>query len=367
MMTEFMYFDDHFSQATLDTVDAVIRDDDSSFTNLMRISKLDKCNDFQNADLRDIDFSNANLTGFNFSGSDLRGAFGVNVTFDNSTIFIGAQLSQSIFAFSVSKDLFFEEHPEWKKKYEKVKSGFWTDVICWVAENTKSTADSNDITTTVAKYIVDDSDDIVVRSQSLYFLSRTFRTAHEHIEFLLHTINRYSNDRKTIVIATRVLSELYSYNHVAYSALKNLAKDDNHEISREALFGLISSKFFSIDDIDLSSSYFDSSELRRRLVRSVAAKLGPEYTYVARDPNYGTPLDYEEKISDDTIRMISRSTLHNEKLNRVINDGLRRRGEQISVTVKRDEIEARAHIVKSRLERMIEYGIPFHFDKKSEF
>lgn len=76
---------------------AIIESETDNFVVLCDLAGLDRKHDFRHANLSGVDFNNCDLRGFDFTGADLRGSHGVNVTVDATTIFIDADLRDSIF------------------------------------------------------------------------------------------------------------------------------------------------------------------------------------------------------------------------------------------------------------------------------
>src|SRR5438552_575969 len=85
--------------------------EDTNFNAQTEFLRLDPRSDFRNADLYGADLSNSNLCGYDFTGSDLRGATGVNVLWDDSTILKDAETGSSVFAYSLNRDEYLEKNP----------------------------------------------------------------------------------------------------------------------------------------------------------------------------------------------------------------------------------------------------------------
>lgn len=86
-----------FSEEDTEAMKAVSDADTDNFVELLRIAGLDPYRDLTCANLTGVDFSNCDVRGFDFTNSDLTGSTGINVIWDETTIFTGATVAGSVF------------------------------------------------------------------------------------------------------------------------------------------------------------------------------------------------------------------------------------------------------------------------------
>ena len=84
-----------------ETIDLAIRFLDyesTNFSDQLAFLKIDPKRELRHADLSFADLSGSDLSGFDFTGANLHGVTGVDVKWDDATIFQDADISNSVFA-----------------------------------------------------------------------------------------------------------------------------------------------------------------------------------------------------------------------------------------------------------------------------
>ncbi|MDH6263421.1 pentapeptide repeat-containing protein [Bradyrhizobium sp. BR13661] len=182
-----------------------------SFSEQVRFLGLNPARDFKHADLSDVDFSNSDLRGFDFTGADLRGAFGVNVGWDGTTCFNDADADDSVFSYSLSKKKFFDAHPEYADRVERLRGEHWANVILTVEAMLRNDRNSGDAVK-IAKAVFDESNSLTVKAEIPLYMSLAVDTKAEHKAFIYHTLAQFGAKPTAIIIRTicawlRTLSE----------------------------------------------------------------------------------------------------------------------------------------------------------------
>jgi hypothetical protein len=342
--------------------------EDTDFGDQVTFLDLDPKSDFKNADLTFVDFSYSDLRGFDFSGSNLYGATGFNVQWDHSTILKGAHITDSLFEYQVSKDKFFAENRHLQLQVKRLANQYWTHTILGVAALLKKGGSD---AAPVARAVFDETKDVTVRSNILYFMRSAMEDAERHKVFLYNMIARRSGELEIVRAAVRALAALYNNDFGAINIMTRLLTHPEMSVRQEAFKGLLASKhLFSKHQINVfelvreHALASNDSVIRRMFVGRVAADSGINYVDAARAPDVANFFDFARKISNRDIFLAAERSLINRRATLAIASGALRTSVESVTQVKEQEIQARASFHKTLLEELRDrYRIPFVFDE----
>lgn len=326
---------------------------------------LDPKKDFQHADLRGVDFSDTNLGGFNFRGADLRGATGVNVKWDATTILDGAETADSLFSFEQARRKIFAEKPKLAEQVQRLKDNHWTNAILGVADlldSRKVDADS----LWVAKTLFEERDELSVRSNILFFMAPVVDDPEEHKGFIYNIFARHSHQPNIVKSALRTLSALYSGDMGAVNVLASYLDHSDIEVRDTALRGILSSPFFmQVRDRILKFMIASGdADLRRTFVARAARHMGPTYVQACLDPQTKGFADFKEVVSSRRLTRVAEVWLRKEKFLRIADQSPRpTMSLENSLKLKEAEIQERAANYLDALMHMRDVlKIPFVFE-----
>lgn len=340
-----------------------------SFADQVRFLKLNPACDFRHADLADVDLSNSDLRGFDFTDADLRGAFGVNVLWDASTCFKGARTEDSVFSYRLSKVKFFEAHPDYADRVERLRDEHWANVILAVEGMLRADSKSGDALR-IAKAVFDQSKNLTVKSEILLYLGLAVDTKEEHKAFIYHTLAQFGEKPSVLRSCIRTLRSLYVQDLDAFNIMTCFISHSDEKVSQEAATGVLSSKHLlrapeHVRKALLSSEF---SITRRAYVERIAKIELRQSCELLLDNVINAYVDFVEPISNDKIMRMARRSLMNPAL-----DGLEARRTiallvdprpQGFLSVTQDSVLLRAHLIKKVLETIRgKYGVPFQTEQ----
>ncbi len=355
------YMEDNISKQTLIYIDNISKSESDNFSDLLQIGNLDKKNDFKFADLSYVCLDDCDLRGFDFTGSDLTGAAGKNIKWDETTKLNGANLSGSIFAYTVDRKKFFDREPKWYNIFLRKQKEHWARNIDWFAEKLAEQTPDRPHLIEVAKAICDTTSDSVLRSDLLLSLVHAFDDSDKHRDFLIHSFYKSHNNissRATI----RVLAALYGNSLSIYELLKRELYNPDYWIREAAMRGIISSKYFSaeIDTIWNAVKGFPSN-IRRLYVYRAAKSISPSFGESVLEPEGNSAIDFEEPISFNKLERMAYARLINEAVN-ISSVNFARSAQQRLPNIPEKRILERAELYESHLKLMKRKGVPFIFD-----
>ena len=339
--------------------------DHSNFALQTKFLGLNPRTDFRDADLAGVDFSNSNVCGYDFTGSDLRGATGVNVVWDRTTIFRNAQLTSSVFAYAKSKDDFFDKNPELAERVSRLNKEHWAGTILGVADlldTKKVTSDS----LWIAKSLFDQTASLPVRSNILYFMSPVSGDREQHKDFIYNTLARYGDQPSIIRSGLRTINALYSRDIGAVNILAAYLDHPDLTIRNEALRGILKSPFFYRAQEKILKYVIASGDslLRRQFVGRAARTLGEKYVEAVLDPETKNYLDFAECVASRKLTLMAEVSYRREKFTSMSEE--QRRNPQLENSLRIDDLVVRQKIsdyLRSLRYMQKTFNIPFIFEK----
>jgi hypothetical protein len=327
---------------------------------------LDPKLDFKNADLCGVDFSESDIRGFDFTGSDLRGATGINVQWDSSTILANAETDSSIFSYRLSSDRFFAGRPHLAERVRRLTNEYWTKAVLGVEEILTSGKGNTD-SIWIAKAVFDETRDIVVKSNVLFFMRKVSDSPEDHKNFVFNVFARHSGQTNVLVSAIRTLNALYRNDIGALNLLVRCLNHPEPRIRSEALNGILASIHLKsvLDRVRQLVIASDNSILRRKFLGCVARMAGREYVTAAMDTEINNFIDFNEVISKRKLHVMAQNALIREKNARIASEGLQRYSLDLvgSLSVDEGKVADRAKAYRALLEDLrAKYGIPLAFE-----
>jgi hypothetical protein len=346
----------------IDLATEFVYSEETNFVAQAEFLNLDPTSDFRYADLSCVDFSYSNICGFDFTGSDLRGATGVNVEWDNTTILKYANTADSLFSHRLSRDRFFAENPLVGEEVQRLTGERWTGQILGV-ERLLSSKNKDDSAIRIAGAVFDEVNDITVRSNILFFMKRAIDSPGEYRNFLYNIFACHGGEAKIIRSAMRALRALYPHDIGAFNLMTRYLNHCDVDISTEALNGVLASRHLSgiLHKVQTLLSGPEREYQRRLFLGRLARMAGNDYMQATSDPRVNNYLDYMEVITKRTMDAIAEHALISEKSRRVAAQRLGKVDD--SVNVNQSEIKARAKLYRRLLEQlMVRYNVPFVFE-----
>ncbi len=333
-----------------------------NFSDQVAFLGLNPKTDFQNSDLTHIDFSNSDICGYNFTGSDLRGAVGINVRWDDTTIFDQADTAGSLFSYSLSQKTLLADNPQVADKIKRIAKEHWTRAILDVRD---ILAENNTLAVQTAQAVFDLSADYVVKSNILYFMRLSSGRPNEHRDFILNALARHSEDPSIIVSSLRVLTALYRNDRDAQNIFLSALEHPNEKVRLTALSGLLSTaggKSRSEQFLDQVIALNDSS-LRRRFVYTVAKSAGKKYLGAVIDDEFNNAIDFLQPLTHRKLSRMAENSLRREKFEML--SQARKNFDLLAATAVDEKlISARAREFHRLItELRTAYKIPFRFDE----
>jgi hypothetical protein len=326
---------------------------------------LDPKRDFRFADLSGIDFSNSNIKGFDFTGADLRGATGINVQWDSTTILKGADTSDSLFAYKLSLDQFLAQNPASAKQVNRLSKAYWPNAILGVEKLLSDKADVASIF--VAKAVFEETRDLVVRSNILFFMKRVSDSADDHRHFIYNIFASHSNEPNIIRAGIRALSELYTNHFGTLNVLMAYLDHKDETLRIEALKGILRSTHLHavLDRILARVTTLKDGTFRRTFLGRVAHMAGRDYVLATTDTGISNFIDFIEPISERKMSSIAQNAIIKERIERRNAAGPSQHliNPSALVNVKESDIVRRARRYRRLLEQLkAKYKIPFKFE-----
>jgi hypothetical protein len=360
-------FDELVTPDIFDLATRYLEFEGANFNEHVEFLGLDPKNDFRFADLSGVDFSGANLCGFDFTGADLRGATGVNVQWDGTTILKGADTVDSLFAYRLQHVKFLAENPAVAKRINILLNEYWTHAILGVEKLLDDKKYPYGMK--VAQAVFDETKDMVVRSNVLLFMRLTADSGEEHRQFIFNIIARHGSEVSVVRAALRALAALYPDNKGALNIFKAYIAHGDEIIHDEALSAIINSRHLvsMVHDIIPQLSGSKNGFRRRTILARIAQIAGADYIEACRDTDVSNALDYEEPISKRKMESIAQAAILGERYNEIAKSvrGKHDKRLQEALSIKDNKVRERASQYKYLLiELRREYGIPLLFEEE---
>lgn len=299
-------------QEILDVVNRYLSDCPRTFSERVEYLGLNPALDLKHADLSFENFTNSDIRGYNFTGSNLGGVTGSNVTWDESTILNGADVSDSIFAYELAKRAFVQEHPELNARIARLKNEYWANTIIAVERALREGSESLYVRTKFAEAVFDEVKDRTVRSNILLYLGATYNSAKEHKEFLYSILAEQKADPITVTAVLDTLATLYSQDLDCFNTLRRFLRDKDPNIVRSATNGVFSSVHFfqAYDEILSIVKVSNNSAMRRALVGKIVNQELGRAAPLFRDDLINNYIDYDEPIFGARLERIARKSFN---------------------------------------------------------
>lgn len=327
----------------------------SVFSSQVEFLGLNPRSDFRYSDLAQVDFSDSNVRGFDFTGADLRGATGVNVTWDGTTVLKDAITTDSLFVYRQRRDEFLSEHPNLAKRVAILSGEHWTRAIIEVA-NILEAADPNAVR--IAEAVFDNHQDLTVRSNILIFMARVTPDRNAHKDFLHNIFACHSNDTKIVRPALRTMNSLYGSDVRSLAVQLKFLSHPDEDLSTDALAGLLSSRHFAqiVEKIRERAVLSKSGQLRRKFVGRCARIAGAKYAAAAMDVDNKIFLDFRQSISER--KLFSKAT------EAILETNRHHLGQDEKTPLTEYAVELRAAEFRNELKYLRDrFKIPFVFEK----
>ena len=288
---------------------------EETFEQQVKLAGLMPAQDFKNADLWDVDLSDSNLRGFDFSGADLRGATGIRVQWDDTTILDGAELSGSIFAAKFRLKIYFDTDTQANDLLESISRQSWSDKILWAGQNLLSSGRYHEFALPITEALFYQArNDDFLQAELMRYLAPRMRSMEELHDMLVAAI---SDEPKAAVVVRSAFhliqrQHLTNATHIRQHALM-LIKSSNRAIQEEAVRFLVRNRP-TRDEINTirTVAQFSDGFLAGVYVAEIARTLGGAYEIATRDPISNAPLPMKTTISPSGLNLIARRWLRAE-------------------------------------------------------
>jgi hypothetical protein len=358
--------DDLVSEDVIDAAHRFLMFESTNFSEQLEFLQLDPSNDLRHADLSYVDFSNSDLRGFDFTGANLQGAIGVDVQWDATTIFSQADTSDSLFTYYIGKKQFFEAHPEYEERVERLKNEHWANAILTIEAMLRADRNTGDALK-IARAVFDETKSTMVRSELLLYMSLGVETKEDHKAFIYNTLSRFAVQPSILRSGIRTLRSLYVNDRDAFNVMARFIGHPDEKVSQEAAVGVLSSAQFIHAPSEVKNALLSSASslTRRAFVGRVAKAEFRQFAEILRDNDVASFIDFSEPISNEKIQRMASKSLMNTNLR-----GLPAK-QMIALLVDRgaslprneDPLISRAKMIKTLIQGVgRKYGIPFRLE-----
>ena len=185
------YFTEFFlSNDDIVSLKAISAATQATFSELVFCAGLDKKRDLCQSNLRGLELSNSDLRGFNFTGADLTGSIGINVIWDETTIFHNATVADSIFSSKVHLDDFFANNSKAYEVFDRVSREDWSAQILWYGRNLLKSGKYHDIATQVTEALFHRAKDDFLKAELLSYLGPRLSSPSQIKEILMSLLQK---------------------------------------------------------------------------------------------------------------------------------------------------------------------------------
>lgn len=232
-----------FGESTLDvhTLEAardVAFSDTSNFSALLKLTDINPAHELRYSDLSQVNFSDVDFSGFDFTGADLRGAYGVEVKNLNSAIITDADVSASLFEFSKNRKDAFRLNPELKNEADTILKRDWRGQHDWIEPAVERLKEGDVGLKFIAQTLLEESDDLTVRTSLLYFMEQFFQSASEWASYIRHMIAIKPQDHPVFEYAAKLYAFDFMVGDEAKEVLLALLPHSNFTVKRYSILGL---------------------------------------------------------------------------------------------------------------------------------
>lgn len=284
---------------------------DDNFVRLMDTLGMDRRKDFRFVDLSGVDFTNCDLRGFDFSGSDLRGTSGRNVTWDETTIFTGADVDRSLFSYDLARQEIVARLPELGLEYAKIRRAYWTDQSIWVMDTLKGGVKNAAERQALAMALYFDATDAVVRNTILQYLIMGTWAREARLDFLMRIMTDRATSVDAVVAALRLFGKTLRDDEQVATLLVSVAEDERTDraVKREAVSAALENRFILRHHQQVLRLIRDmgDTDLENRYIRAFARSLGVDYLTVVSEGKPQGGLTFGDVVDLERVRLITNS------------------------------------------------------------
>jgi hypothetical protein len=358
------------SHSAVVAIEALAAAREDTFQQQAELASLVPAQDFKNADLRNVDLTDSDLRGFNFAGADLRGAMGIRVQWDDTTIFDGADLSGSIFAAKLRLKAFFDTDEQANNLLARVSRQSWADQIFWASENLRGVGKYAEFALPVTEGLFYQArNDEFLQAELLRYLAPRMRSKEELYDMLVAAL---SDEPKAAVVVKSAFSilqrrQLTSTVHIRQQAMMFM-KSRNPAIQEEAVRFIVRNNP-TPEEIRVIRSAAEASDrfLAGVYVAEITRKLGGPMEVITRDPVSNATLPMKTTVSVSDLNLIARRWLRAESSRNAKDKALplvqRKGGVEY---VSRYQIEQRALKVRKLWSKLKPLGIEIAVEGETE-
>ncbi len=355
---------------TIDIANRFLGYESTNFCDQIEFLKIDPARELRHADLSFADFSGSDLCGFDFTGANLHGVTGVDVRWDSTTNFQDADVSNSVFAYSLAKQKFFSEHPEHAERVERLKNEHWANAILMVEAMLRADVKTRSgAALKIARAVFDETKSLTVRSEILLYMGLGTETKEEHKAFIYNTLRNFSSEPSILRSCLRALRSLYADDKDTFNLMARYVVHSDEKVSQEAAVGVLYSQHFSsasdnVKDMLVSAG---SALARRAYIGRIAKAEFKNSAEILLDDVLSNYVDFAQPIPNIKIEKMARRSFQNPRLR-----GISAK-EVVALLVDRDaRIHAdsddparRAIMIKTLLQAIgRKYRIPFQLDEQ---
>ncbi|MBS3850498.1 pentapeptide repeat-containing protein [Devosia sp. BSSL-BM10] len=338
----------------------------ASFEGQVLAAGLRRQSDLQFADLSGVDLSHSNLQGFDFTGADLRGAGGINVKWDHTTIFDGADLDGSVFAAPVRLARLFDENLKAQDLLRQLQRSGTDKAIIWVADNLLRGQEASSLAQLIGQVLFLTSEDTFLRSQLLFFLSSRLPPS-ALAELVTASLSNHHESGPVVRAALNVVRrrKLQADAGIRQTIL-SLVKSPNSSIQTSSLSAIMRSGVLPRELEYIKLAMEENEQLRKIYITEVSHIRGPEFDIVTRHPVHRDTYSFGQKITSLEIYLIARRWLKLEANTLEARKGvpLHKRS-PASETFSESAVRERMKSVIELWDSLKRWGIHFSFDRQA--
>lgn len=359
-----IFFDGVLTEEGRDQMTQLMEGAFEPFERQIRFAGLDPRTDLQQADLSGVDFSHSNLAGYDFTGADLRGATGIGVRWDATTVFNGTELTGSIFALPVGLGRFFAENVKAKDWLSRVSRYGATEKILWSADQLKAGAPHNDVAMPIAMEMFRRAQDSFLRSQLMFFMSPRLDGVAVR-ELVLTSLAEHSASNAVVVNALDIAKRRGLMNDPSIRSITLALLLSEHATVREtAMSVLMRHRPTLVEQSGIYNAIKGYPHLGATYVLEAARSLGEEYRILVRHPISGEVLKPNQRIDPIPLYLMARRWLRLEA--NILEE---RKGIPLSernpssASFTEAQVRAQMRQVIERHDHLKSFGIQFSYDR----
>lgn len=315
--------EDLLSTSDVRLLEHVLQEPESNFVRLGEILKLNKRSAWRYLNLAGTNFSNCDLRGFDFTGADLRGCTGSNVRIDETTILADADLSASIFALDKRIEDIFDEHPDLRIEYSRIRKAYWSDQHNWVADTLTRPVKNPEARRALAMALYFETKDALVRSTIFQYLVLG-SDQEDRLAFFARAVSQPNETTSVVVSAINLFGNAYRNDERVLFLLLALVEDELQQphVRQQALWAALQSGYFSRHHVRLLGlvRQHNSSEAENRYIRAVARTIGLQHLHVVSAGRRFGGVDLRSTINAVAVKDLA-AHLWRERMTELAHEG----------------------------------------------